>query len=172
MIDTDATRDPGRFINRELSWLSFNERVLEESANPRHPALEQLRFLAISATNLDEFFMVRVAGLAAQVRADVRSRSKDGLTPREQLRAIRSRAGALMHRQQDRWTALRSELDEKGIRVLPPEALSPRENAWLEDFFLREIFPVLTPLACDPAHPFPFLPNLGYSLALTLEDQA
>ncbi len=172
MDETDATWMPGRFINRELSWLAFNERVLDESANPGHPLLERLRFLAISATNLDEFFMVRVAGLTAQVRARVRRRTKDGLTPLEQLEAIRERSRRLMHRQQGRWKELREALGAEGIRVVSPDDLSARESDWLADFFRREIFPVLTPLACDPAHPFPFLPNLGYSLALSLEDEA
>lgn len=172
MTKKDATRGPERFINRELSWLAFNERVLEEAANSRHPLLERVRFLAISATNLDEFFMVRVAGLAAQVRAGVRSRTKDGLTPREQLAAIRGRSGALMLRQQAQWRDLCGELAGAGVRVFAPGELSEPERDWLTDFFRREIFPVLTPLACDPAHPFPFLPNLGYSLALTLRDES
>ncbi len=157
-----------RFINRELSWIAFNERVLEESRNPSHPLLEQLRFLAISASNLDEFFMVRVAGLKAQVRANVRRLSQDGRTPAEQLEAIRTQAGQLLDRQQARWRSLDRELGRAGIHVLAAGDLTDSDRIWVESFFQTQLFPLLTPLACDPAHPFPFIPNLGYCMALSL----
>jgi polyphosphate kinase len=163
-----AKGDRGRFLNRELSWLEFNDRVLDEAHNPSHPLLEQLRFLSISANNLDEFYMVRVAGLKAQLRAGVTRRSADGLDPEAQLRAISDRAALLMARQQARWQRLTRELHEAGITVVPAPALTERERAWARRHFDAQLFPILTPLACDPAHPFPFLPNLGMALVLAL----
>ncbi len=159
---------PARFINRELSWLAFNERVLDEATNRRHPMLERIRFLSISATNLDEFYMVRVAGLKAQVTAGVTTLSQDGLTPAQQLAAIKGRAGRLMARQQEVWCELQSALRQVGIAVLEPAEVADEEHGWLEQYFLSEIFPVLTPLAVDPAHPFPFLPNLGFAIVFQL----
>ncbi len=167
----DVSAFADRYINRELSWLSFNERVLEEAFNINHPLLERLRFLSISASNLDEFFMVRVAGLKGQVTAGVITPSQDGLTPAQQLAAIRARTKDLMQAQSDCWRLLCGALREAGIAVIPPEELTLEERSWLDRHFEDELFPVLTPLAVDPAHPFPFIPNLGFAIALDLRDR-
>jgi polyphosphate kinase len=162
---------PRRFINRELSWLAFNSRVLEEATNPRHPLLERVRFLSISAGNLDEFYMVRVAGLVDMLPNRSTLLSDDGLTPGEQLAAIRDRASILMTEQQHVWGTLQGELREAGIAVIKGHELSDSERVWLETYFIDQVFPIVTPLAVDPAHPFPFIPNGGFSAIFKLQRQ-
>ena len=160
---------PLRFFNRELSWLAFNWRVLEEASNPAVPLLERLRFLSISATNLDEFYTVRVAGLRALVRNGNAKLSEDGRRPAEQLTLIHADARKLMQTQQTVFNKLKREMEAESIIILTRSKLTQRDLKWLEGHFLAKVFPVLSPLAIDPAHPFPFIPNTGFSLALELE---
>jgi len=160
-----------RLINRELSWLAFNTRVLEEAQNQDHPLLERLRFLSISADNLEEFYMVRVAGLKGQVDAGITTPSDDGLSPKAQLEAIERQALELMGAQQACWRGLRAELREAGISVLDGVEIGDDDRTWLEAHFMEHIFPVLTPLAVDPAHPVPFIPNKGFAMVIELRKQ-
>lgn len=171
MPDIEAfplAESPARFSNRELSWLAFNQRVLEEAGNTRHPLLERLRFVAISANNLDEFYSVRVAGLVGQDRAGVPTPSPDGLTPSQQLAAIHERARALIDGQQHAWQDLRAKLREAHLMVVDRPDLTEADKQWLEEWFMDRVFPVLTPLAVDPAHPFPFIANLALCLVFKL----
>ncbi len=171
MPDIEAfplAESPARFSNRELSWLAFNQRVLEEAENERHPLLERLRFVAISANNLDEFYSVRVAGLVGQDRAGLVTQSPDGLTPAQQLAAIHERARALIDGQQHSWQALRARLREAHLNVVDRPDLTDADREWLEEWFMDRVFPVLTPLAVDPAHPFPFISNLALCLVFKL----
>ena len=167
-LGAGEAREP-LYFNRELSWLAFNRRVLEEACNPAHPLLERLRFLSISGNNLDEFFMVRVAGLKAQQLLGVEEPSADGLTPSQQLAAIGSESDALTASQQGVWADLRGLLRGAGVAVLTNEEIGEEETEWLADHFQVHIFPVLTPQAIDPAHPFPFIPNRGFSLVFDLK---
>ncbi|MBO6503547.1 MAG: RNA degradosome polyphosphate kinase [Kordiimonadaceae bacterium] len=158
-----------KYLNRELSWLQFNMRVLEEAENKRHPLLERVRFLSISGNNLDEFYMVRVAGLRGQIDAGVEILSDDGHSPLQQLKKVNDVAENLMARQQQIWAALSDEMREQDISILASEELSKDETTWVRDHFLNNVLPVLTPIAVDPAHPFPFIPNLGFTMALSLK---
>ena len=160
---------PGRFFNRELSWLGFNWRVLEEAENPRVPLLERLRFLSISAANLDEFYTVRVAGLRELAHAGNTTPAADGLSPTDQLVLIDEDARDLMAHQQKVLAQLEEEMAEAGIDIVTRDELDEADLEALETAFLAQVFPVLSPLAIDPAHPFPFIPNMGYCLAITLE---
>lgn len=160
-----------RFINRETSWLAFNTRVMEEALNPANPLLERVKFLSISAANMDEFYMVRVAGLIDQLHHQVRVLSDDGLTAGEQLKKINACASALSHQQQKCWIKLRKELSKSHITVIDRSAISAADTEWLAGYFMQNIFPALTPIALDPAHPFPFLPNLGIAQLFVLQSQ-
>ena len=158
------------FFNRELSWLAFNARVLNEALDDRTPLLERIRFLSIFSTNLDEFFMVRVAGLRRQVAAGVVQPSPDGMTPQEQLDAIARTVNELCARARNCLTVLLPKLAEHGVRLLRVEDLSPAEWQTIDAYFEAQVFPVLTPLAVDPGHPFPYISNLSLSLAVAIRD--
>ncbi|HEX8414031.1 MAG TPA: RNA degradosome polyphosphate kinase, partial [Sphingomicrobium sp.] len=158
-----------RFFNRELSWLAFNRRVLEEACNPRHPLLERLRFLSISGSNLDEFIMVRVAGLKGQLRRGIEEQSADGLTPSQQLAAIAEQVDALIETQQEVRRSLAEALSHEGISMVGDSKLDDECQAWLEQYFRNQIFPIITPQALDPAHPFPFVANQGLGLLFGLK---
>ena len=168
-LSAEESQGPRRFFNRELSWLAFNWRVLDEATNPLVPLLERLRFLSISATNLDEFFTVRVAGLRQLVRTRNSSLSEDGRSPAEQLSLIHEDARRLMQTQQSVLNRLKKEMEATGISIVTRSKLTARDLKALEEHFLNKVFPVLSPMAIDPAHPFPFIPNTGFSLALELE---
>lgn len=169
--DVDLT-GPARFVNRELSWLNFNWRVLEEAENPRVPLLERLRFLSISAANLDEFYTVRVAGLRELAQAGKTKPAADGLSPAEQLVLINEDARKLLQTQQNVFEGIRAQMLDADIAIVQRTDLSDTDKDVIADIFLHKVFPVLSPLAIDPAHPFPFIPNTGYSLALQLERQS
>lgn len=171
LADVDLT-GPARFVNRELSWLNFNWRVLEEADNPRVPLLERLRFLSISATNLDEFYTVRVAGLRELAQAGNTTPAADGLTPAEQLVLINEDARELLKTQQRVFEGIRTLMRDANVSIIERDALDDADKDFIADVFLNKVFPVLSPLAIDPAHPFPFIPNTGYSLALQLERQS
>ena len=164
----DLLDSPSRFFNRELSWLEFNMRVLEEARNPAHPLLERVRFLSISGNNLDEFFMVRVAGLVGQLREQIMEISQDGLSPAEQLEKIRKRAQELMAEQDRRWLQLKDELKQNNIEIIEEADLTQKERDWTDQRFLDHILPIVTPIAIDPAHPFPFILNRGFVMAVQL----
>ena len=159
----------GRYYNRELSWLQFNRRVLEEAQNPRHPLLERVRFLSISASNLDEFYMVRAAGIYGQIAAGVTTLSQDGLTPRQQLAEINRFAAKLVADKQGCWNGLKTELAAAALHIVEPGELSSEERVWLENRFMTRMFPILTPIAVDPAHPFPFILNKGMTIAVRMQ---
>jgi polyphosphate kinase len=167
-MNVALTKDQSRYINREISWLQFNRRVLMEAENTRNPLLERLRFLSISADNLNEFLMVRIAGLAGQVRENVSTLSDNGQTPDEQLNNATREIAGLQARQLELFRTLKAEMSDSGLDLLKSGELTKEERNWAEDHFLSHIFPVLTPLCIDPAHPFPFMPNLGLTLVLDL----
>ncbi|MDF1871450.1 polyphosphate kinase 1, partial [Vannielia sp.] len=172
VLPPEETAGARRFHNRELSWLGFNWRVLEEAENTRVPLLERLRFVSISATNLDEFYTVRVAGLRELAKEGITTPAADGLTPAEQLVLINADARKLIARQQETWKNLRQEMDREKIHLLSTEQLTEADHSYLADYFLTSVFPVLSPLAIDPAHPFPFIANGGFCLALQLTSRA
>ncbi|VAW23690.1 Polyphosphate kinase, partial [hydrothermal vent metagenome] len=165
----ELSTSPSRFVNREVSWLQFNMRVLEEAGNKAHPLLERMRFVSISAANLDEFFMVRVAGLLSQQRSGINRLSVDGLNASEQLEEIMNLAQHLHLEQQEHWQTLRRALIKKKVIIHEAADLGEAQITYLKKLYRQELFPVLTPVAVDPAHPFPFIPNLGFTVAVQLE---
>ena len=160
-----------KYINRELSWLEFNQRVLEEAENLKIPLAERLNFLSISGSNLDEFFMVRVAGLKGQVDSEVFIETIDGLMPEQVLYEVIKKSKFIKKKQNECWENILKELSKNGIKVCETNQLNMSENRWLKTYFIKEIFPLLTPVAIDPAHPFPFVPNLGLSIVLKLKNK-
>jgi len=160
--------DESPYFNRELSWLQFNQRVLAEACNEQYPLLERLRFLSISGSNLDEFMMIRVAGLVGQVQRGLDTPSLDGRSPSQQLAAIREKLAELSQRQQAIWRSVREGLAGADIHIADEQRVSPVAHKWLKSFFLNEILPIITPQALDPAHPFPFVQNEGMGLLFTL----
>ena len=168
LVEVRAFSASERYFNRELSWLSFNLRVLAEACNPDYPLLERLRFLSISGSNLDEFMMVRVAGLAAQVRRQIDEVSIDGMTAAQQLAAVRDAVTELETAQQDVWRELRDLLEAEGIILADGKPLNPPQARWLRDYFLEHVVPIITPQAIDPAHPFPFVANQGMGILFPL----
>jgi polyphosphate kinase len=175
MPDTPPRADDlgyGRFYNRELSWLQFNRRVMDEAANENHPLLERLRFLAISASNLDEFYIVRVAGLREHIAEGIATVSQDGLSAKEQLARINEEVADISKGQHDQWSELKAALDKQGVHVLGADEITRADRRWLEEYFQNQVFPTLTPIAVDPAHPFPFIPNFGFTLGLELTEKS
>lgn len=171
-VEAHVPTGPDRFNNRELSWLQFNRRVLEEAGNRNHPLLERLRFLSISASNLDEFYMVRAAGVYGQVKAGVTTMSQDGQTPMQQLAAINKFVAGLVSEKQIAWRALKAEMSAAGVHVVQPDELTGAERDALEKLFMTHVFPILTPIAADPAHPFPFLLNKALTIAVEMQRNA
>ena len=168
---TSVELAPELYLNRELAWIDFNQRVLAQAMDPRTPLLEQAKFSAIFSNNLDEFFMVRVASLKSQVEAGIETPSVDGLSPLEQLAAIQTKLRPLLEQQQQHYRdTLRPQLAEHGVQVLDYEQLNDEQRAWVNKHFRSAIFPVLTPLAVDPAHPFPFISNLSFNIAALIRD--
>lgn len=167
--ESDLIFSKERFINRESSWLAFNSRVLEEAANPDVPLAERINFLSISASNLDEFYMVRVAGLKDYVAHGITKKSMGGLLPSEELEIISLLTSQMVEKQHECWLDIQGELKKSGLTIATQDTLSQKDKSWLEKYFIENIFPVLTPIAIDPAHPFPFLPNLGLAMVLQLE---
>jgi polyphosphate kinase len=168
-LEAVAPTGPDRFYNRELSWLQFNRRVLEEAGNRNHPVLERLRFLSISASNLDEFYMVRAAGVYGQIKAGVATLSQDGLTPSQQLTAINKFVAGLVSEKQAAWRTLKAEMSAAGLHVVQPEQVTAPERAALEKLFMAHVFPILTPIAADPAHPFPFILNKALTIVVEMQ---
>ena len=170
MSNTNTSNNAPRFpyFNRELSWLTFNRRVLEQAQSPDYPLLERMKFLAFVSSNLDEFFMVRVAGLKGQVDSNITIQTIDGMSPFECLREVIRKAKLLKKQQNKSWAELLLRMKKKNIQMKDQQSITLSEKAWLKSYFSKDIFPLLTPVAVDPAHPFPFVPNLGLCLVLKL----
>ena len=160
--------NPQNYLNRECTWIKFNERVLRESAVPSNPLLEQLNFVAISASNLDEFFMIRVAGVKHLIESGVPHHDIAGMTPQEQFSAIETMVHTQVSQQYAYLNDIRDRLRGEGLHFIKPSELTEEQHIWLEQYFEREIYPVVTPMAVDPSHPFPFLSSLSLNLAVLL----